>query len=63
MRQTIELDEKDIAQIIANSFDCDIADVKVEAQVSYEGWGPTEHPVARCKATIKITQGGKHTNA
>ena len=63
MEQIIILSENDIAQIIANSYDCDFNNVKLEAQVTYEGWGPTEHPVARCKAIVKINQGGKHNHA
>lgn len=61
MEHTITLNEKDIAQIIANSYDCDVKNVEVFAQVSYEGWGPTEHPVARARAKITITQEGKHS--
>lgn len=63
MEQIIILNEKDIAQIIANSFDCDLKDVKVEAQVSYEGYGHMEHPVNRCRAKVTITKEGKHTHA
>lgn len=63
MEHTITLDEKDIAQIIANSYDCDLKNVQVFTEISYEGYGPSEHPVSRVRAKITITQEGKHTRA
>ena len=63
MEKKIILNEQDIAQVIANTFDCDVKNVQVIGQVQYEGVGPMEHPVTRCKAIITITQEVKHTHA
>lgn len=63
MKNLIELDEKDIAQIIANAYDCDIKDVSMKVKHTWEGYGPMERPVPRCSATITINREGKHTNA
>lgn len=63
MEQTITLDEKEIAQIIANSFDCDLKNVEIQSHVTWEGYGPMERSVTRCRAQITITKEGKHTHA
>ena len=63
MKQILELDEKDIAQIIANSYDCDVKNVRVHMEDSWEGYGPMEHRVTRVKATVTINQEGKHSHA
>ena len=60
MKTVTELDEKDIAQIIANSFDCDLKNVQVYTESHWEGVGPMEHQVSRCKAKVIINQEGKH---
>lgn len=52
MKTTIELDEKDIAEIIAKRFEVNPKDVRVIAKKSYEGQGPMEHEVFRCHATV-----------
>lgn len=63
MEQQIILSETEIAQIIAGHYDCDVKNVAVEAQVSYEGYGLMEHPVTRCRAKVTITKEEKHTHA
>lgn len=59
MEQIVILNEKDIAQIIANSYDCDLKNVEVFTQIGYEGYGPMERPVTRCRAKVTITKEGK----
>ena len=54
MKTTIELDDHDIAEIIAKRFGVKPGDVKVIAKKSYEGQGPMEYEVFSCHATVTI---------
>lgn len=56
MEQTITLNEKDIAEIIAKNFDCDPKNVEVFTQLGYEGYGPMERITTRCRAKVTITK-------
>lgn len=55
MRTVVELSEKDIAQIIANSFDVDTKAVVLSTKEVWRGQGPTERKVqvAFAKVTTK----------
>lgn len=53
MEKIIRLDEYDIIQIIANSFNVDQDKVDLEIVTNWEGYGPIEKQVRRVKVTIK----------
>lgn len=56
MKKIIQLDEKDIAQIIAEKFKCDVQDVTVAAVRETKGYGMAEHDVYECQAEIEISE-------
>lgn len=55
MRTVIELTEKDIKQIIANTFDVDLNMVSMQIKDKWEGYAQNEHIVhfATAKVTLK----------
>lgn len=53
MKKIIRLDEDDIIQIIANSFNVDQDKVDLEIVTNWEGYGPMEKQVHRARVTIK----------
>lgn len=53
MEKIIRLDEDDIIQIIANSFNVDQDKVDLKIVTNWEGYGPMEKQVHRARVTIK----------
>lgn len=54
MKKQVCLTQDDIRQIIANAFCVDIDKVNLEPYKDLEGWGSSEHFVAKVKATIEV---------
>ena len=52
MKTFIELNEKDIAAIIAEKFGCSPNDVTVHVEKSYAGHGHMEYEVLSCHAKV-----------
>lgn len=52
----IELDQKDIAEIIAEKFKCKVENVHVSSQSVCTGIGPMESYVNVCKVTVTINK-------
>ena len=53
MKQTIELDAKDIKQVIAKEFNVEEEQVVVAIKKVYSGYGIGEHKDYRIYATVK----------
>lgn len=53
MKKELHLDDKDIAQIIANYFDTDSKDVSIFVQKEVSGYGQMEHEVSVVKAIVQ----------
>lgn len=56
MRMHIKLDEKDIAQIIAEKYKCDVEDVTVSAVQETKGYGLAEHEEYVCTAKVVLKE-------
>ena len=56
MRKIIELDAQDIAQIIAEKYECDVKNVTVGAEQETRGCGMWEHDVTVCFAEIVLEE-------
>lgn len=54
MKCTLELNQEDIRQIIANQFKVDLPYVNVTTKKQSKGYGPTEHDVYEAAATLDI---------
>jgi ribosomal protein S24E len=54
MKKQICLTQDDIQQIIANAFNVDNDNVYVEPYKDLEGYGTSEHYVAKVKATVEV---------
>lgn len=52
VKTIIELNEKDIATIIAEKFNCRPEEVTVHVEKSYAGHGHMEHEVLNCHAKV-----------
>ena len=52
VQQQILLDEEDIKQVIANSYDVDLNNVSLEIYVGVEGYGLGERYAYKVKATV-----------
>lgn len=52
MRTVIELNETDIALIIADKYKCDINDVVMAVKVTTKGYGMAEHKTYECQAKV-----------
>ena len=52
MKTTVELNEKDIAEILAKYFYTSVDNVRVEVRQDIEGYGMMEHVVHNVYATI-----------
>lgn len=53
MKKELHLDDKDIAQIIANYFGTDSKNVSIFVQKEVSGYGQMEHEVSVVKATVQ----------
>lgn len=55
------LEEKDIAEIIAEHFHVPVKDVSLQTEERWEGYGPTEHQVnyVTCSVSKQIAENGK----
>lgn len=54
MKKQICLTQDDIRQIIANAFSVDTDKVDLEPYKDLEGYGTSEHYVAKIKATVEV---------
>lgn len=54
MKKQICLTQDDIQQIIANAFNVDNDKVYLESYKDLEGYGTSEHYVAKVKATVEV---------
>lgn len=54
MKKQICLTQDDIQQIIANAFNVDNDNVYIEFYTDLEGYGTSEHYVAKVKATVEV---------
>lgn len=54
MKKQICLTQDDIQQIIANAFNVDNDKVYLESYKDLEGYGTSEHYVAKVKATVEM---------
>lgn len=54
MKKQICLTQDDIQQIIANAFNIDNDKVYLESYTDLEGYGTSEHYVAKVKATVEV---------
>ena len=54
MKKQICLTQDDIQQIIANAFNVDNDKVYIESYKDLEGYGTSEHYVAKVKATVEV---------
>ena len=54
MKKQICLPQDDIQQIIANAFNVDNDKVHHESYKDLEGYGTSEHYVAKVKATVEV---------
>lgn len=50
-KKYVELDEKDVRELVAEKFKCDIAQVKVEYVPTWVGYG-LEHQVTKIKIVV-----------
>lgn len=53
VQKQILLDEEDIKQVIANSYDVGLNKVSIETYVDVEGYGLGEHYVTKVRATVE----------
>lgn len=60
MKRQIVLDQEDIQQALANAYNTDIKNVRIEVIIEFEGIGRGEHPVHKAKATIDETDKGQY---
>lgn len=54
MKTTIELNEEDIAVIIASVFECEPIDVSIFTTTKQKGYGLNETEVQVCAATVEL---------
>lgn len=58
MRTVVELGEKDIIQIIANTFDVDVSKVKLDYEKFWVGYAQNEHEERSVTAKVILNIGG-----
>ena len=54
MKNQVYLTQDDIRQIIANAFSVDTDKVNLEPYKDLEGYGTSEHFIAKVKATVEV---------